>query len=39
MDKLTEYYLKVDNWIKQNPKKAAVVIGIFVAFVLGALIF
>jgi len=39
MDKLTKYYLKIDNWIKENPKKAGVIIGLIVAFILGALIF
>lgn len=39
MEKLTEYYLKIDAWAKLNPKKAAFIVAIFIAFVLGAILF
>lgn len=39
MDKLMEYYMKVEAWIKLNPGKATL-IGIFAAgLIIGAILF
>jgi len=39
MDKITEYYLKIDQWAKNNPKKAALIVVFVVGFLIGAIIF
>lgn len=38
-DKLTEYYLKIDKWTRDNPVKATFIILFALGFALGAILF
>jgi hypothetical protein len=38
MDKLTEIYLKIDQWAKAHPVKATMIVVFIMGFLLGAII-